>query len=273
MKLAFSTIGCPEWTWNEIMEAAIDMRIDGIEIRGVEDEINALRIRVFKEENIDETLQGLQSSGIEIPMLATSVCLGQMVNEEEEMQEAKKAIDFAAKLKIPFIRTLISLPPNPVAVDELAAQRRYCQLCQYAKGKNICVLIETNGILADSKKMAQFIALADPETSGVLWDVHHPYRFYHETPAQTYQALQGKIKYIHVKDSAEINGNVEYRMMGFGDIPVFDAVKVLHQHGYDGYLTLEWVKWWHPTLRDPDVVFYHFQSYMETLLTEIELGA
>jgi len=35
MKLAFSTIGCPEWSWNEIMEAAIDMRIDGIEIRGV----------------------------------------------------------------------------------------------------------------------------------------------------------------------------------------------------------------------------------------------
>jgi len=70
-----------------------------------------------------------------------------------------------------------------------------------------------------------------------------------------------------------VQGKVEYRMMGFGDVPVFDAVKILHQNGYSGYITLEWVKRWHPTLREPDVVFYHFQSYMETLLTEIELGA
>ena len=273
MKLAFSTIGCPEWSWNEIMEAAIDMRIDGIEIRGVEDELNALRIGVFQDENKEKTLHGLKSRDIEIPMMATSICLGQLVDGGVDMEEARQAVDFAAKIGIPFIRTLISLPPQPEAVDELAAQRRYQQLCQYAKGKNICVLIETNGILADSSKMARFLEGADPASSGVLWDIHHPYRFFHETPAQTYKTLGDKIKYVHVKDSAMVQGKVEYRMMGFGDVPVFDAVKILHQNGYSGYITLEWVKRWHPTLREPDVVFYHFQSYMETLLTEIELGA
>lgn len=40
--------------------------------------------------------------------------------------------------------------------------------------------------------------------------------------------------------------------------------------GLDGYLTLEWLKRWRPELRDPDVIFYHFQTYMETLLAEIE---
>ena len=47
-------------------------------------------------------------------------------------------------------------------------------------------------------------------------------------------------------------------------------MRELHHKGYDGYLTLEWLKRWRPELRDPDVIFYHFQTYMETLLAEIE---
>ena len=35
MKLSFSTLGCPEWSWNEILATAKDMGFDGIEIRGV----------------------------------------------------------------------------------------------------------------------------------------------------------------------------------------------------------------------------------------------
>jgi fatty-acyl-CoA synthase len=34
MKLAFSTLGCPEWTWTEIYPMAYDLGYSGIEIRG-----------------------------------------------------------------------------------------------------------------------------------------------------------------------------------------------------------------------------------------------
>ena len=83
--------------------------------------------------------------------------------------------------------------------------------------------------------------------------------------------LGKEIRYVQVKDSVvDDNGEIEYRMMGLGDVPVYDAVKQLYQMGYEGYLTLEWLKRWRPELRDPDVIFYHFQTYMETLLAEIE---
>lgn len=83
--------------------------------------------------------------------------------------------------------------------------------------------------------------------------------------------LGDEIYYVQVKDSVvDENGEIEYRMMGLGDLPVYDAVRELHHKGYDGYLTLEWLKRWRPELRDPDVIFYHFQTYMETLLAEIE---
>lgn len=52
MKLGFSTIGCPEWDWAEILGTAKDMGIDGIEIRGVEDELDPMKITIFDKEHL-----------------------------------------------------------------------------------------------------------------------------------------------------------------------------------------------------------------------------
>ena len=146
-----------------------------------------------------------------------------------------------------------------------------CALCNYARNKNVRVLVESCGLFSDTALLGYFVRKADPQTRGVLWDIQHPYRHCGEKPKQTVANLGDEIYYVQVKDSVvDENGEIEYRMMGLGDLPVYDAVRELHHKGYDGYLTLEWLKRWRPELRDPDVIFYHFQTYMETLLAEIE---
>ena len=35
MKLAFSTVGCPDFQWSEIYSMAKDLGFDGIEVRGL----------------------------------------------------------------------------------------------------------------------------------------------------------------------------------------------------------------------------------------------
>ena len=47
---------------------------------------------------------------------------------------------------------------------------------------------------------------------------------------------------------------VEYRMMGYGDVPVADAVTLLDRAGFDGFFSLEWVKRWNPDLQEPGIV-------------------
>ena len=43
MKTAFSTLGCPGWSWDEIFATAKDLGLDGIEVRGVFfDPVNSL---------------------------------------------------------------------------------------------------------------------------------------------------------------------------------------------------------------------------------------
>ena len=43
MKLAFSTLGCPDFSWNDIYSMAKDLGFDGIEIRGLGNEIFAVQ--------------------------------------------------------------------------------------------------------------------------------------------------------------------------------------------------------------------------------------
>lgn len=55
-----------------------------------------------------------------------------------------------------------------------------------------------------------------------------------------------------------------------GDVPVFDTLKILHEGGYDGYISLEWVKRWCPDLQEPGIVFAHFATYMRYLLNQLD---
>ena len=156
--------------------------------------------------------------------------------------------------------------PQPEDGDLDLAAKKYAQVCAYAKGSGVTPLIETNGHLASSDAMLRFLDAAGQDNAAVLWDIHHTVRYFAEKPEDTVRKLGGLIKHVHVKDSVMKNGVVEYRMMGYGDIPVQDALTALEKTGYDGFISLEWVKRWNPELEEPGIAFACFCSYMNYLL-------
>ncbi|MBE6886165.1 MAG: sugar phosphate isomerase/epimerase [Ruminococcaceae bacterium] len=269
MKLAFSTLGCPDWTFTEIFTVAKDLGLSGIEIRGIRGRLFAPDIPRFSAERLEETKELLRSGRMEIPMLTSGAVLGDPAKAEEAESEAMAYIDLAGKLNSPFIRVMISPNPFPEDCDVDAAAKLYGKLCAAGEKVGVTPLIETNGVLADSARMASFLDAAGANNSGVLWDLHHPYRYCNETPAQTFDRIGKAVKYLHVKDSVMVDGRVTYKMMGYGDVPVRDALAVLNRAGYDGYVTLEWVKRWNPELEEAGIVFAHYASFMKFLLTSL----
>ncbi len=268
MKLAFSTLGCPDWSWKDIYATAKDLKFDGIEVRGLQNELYMPNAYPFREEHINDTLKDLKNSRLAISMLTTGISMG--YDEYNDADTAKRYIDLAKTLSTPFIRVMISDKPYPEEVDLQAAANRYNEICEYASDKGVVPLIETNGVLADSAKLKQFIETVASDNKGVLWDIHHPYRFAGESPAITYANLKDYVRYIHVKDSVLDGDKVVYRMMGYGDVPIFDALQLLADNGYDGFVSLEWVKRWCPELEGAGIVFAHYISYMTYLLQTIK---
>ena len=267
MKLSFSTVGCPDWKFGEILSVAKDLGLHGFEVRGIADTLYAPDIKAFSPEKIVATKQRLVETNMCIPVLDSNAGLGEAARAEEAKAEAMAYIDLAAQLGVPYVRVMPTRYPQPEEWDRDLALASYRDICAYGKDKGVLPLMETNAALADSQAMAQFIA--DAGTGGVLWDIHHPYRYFGETPETTVRNLASLIRHVHIKDGVVVEGKPCYRMLGYGDVPVNDAVQALSAAGYDGFLSLEWVKRWNPELEEPGVAFAHYAHYMRELLGRV----
>ncbi len=270
MKLAFSTLGCPGWSFEEIFATAKDLGMNGIEIRGVASTMYAPNIKMFQDEMIEKTKETFKKASLEISMLTSGCDLSDEENIDKMMQEARDYIDLAQKLGVSYVRIMCENAPGPQKDFDLdVVAKRYREICDYANGKDVYPLIETNSLLADSKVMRDFIKTVDRDNAFVLWDVHHPYRYFKENVYDTAKNLEGLVKYVHVKDSKVVDGKNEYRMMGYGDVSILDALKALKAQGFDGYVSLEWVKRWCADLQEPGIVFSHYANYMGYLIRQI----
>lgn len=267
MKLSFSTIGCPDWAWPVIFSTAKDIGMDGIEVRCIGSELFAPRAAEFSDSNIEATLARLSAAGMCIPAFDSNAVLAVLEKAESAMAEARAYIDLAAKAGTPYVRLMCVGVPQPVDCDLELCQRQYDELCEYGRQKNVMPLLETNGPLSDSAVMRELMDNVKSDNKGVLWDVHHPYRYFQESPSLTYDRLGGYIRHIHIKDSIlEESGHVLYRMLGKGDVPVKEILYLLRDKGFDGFVSLEWVKKWNPELEEAGVVFPNFARYVRRVL-------
>ena len=270
MKLAFSTVGCPDWSFGEIFAAAKDFGYDAIEIRGMGKEMYAPKLNVFSEKNIDATKKKLVDAGIFVSMLASNAVIGIPAHANAGKKEALEYIDLAQRLEAPFVRVMVTPRPEADEADLGCAAATYLEICEYAKDKNVAPLVETNGAFAESGVLAKFLEQVPSENKGVLWDVNHPFRFFGEGARQTFENIGEYVKYLHVKDSTTdpATKKTSYQMVGHGDLPIAEIVGLMGDSGYDGVLSLEWTKRWLPELLEPGIVFMQYVNHMRYLLAK-----
>lgn len=267
MKLAFSTLGCPDFSWNDIYSMAKDVGFDGIEIRGLGNEIFAVNAQPFTEAQLPHTVKKLSELRLDIPCLSCGCCLKSAENAEKNYEEILQYIILASKLGTPYIRILADLEPHPNGeVDDGVVIEALKRLAPAAEEKGVTLLVETNGVYSDTSRLCSLLDHVASDAVAALWDMHHPYRFAGEKPGKTVQNLGAYIKYVHVKDSVMENGVPKYRMMGEGDLPIDEMMRALRSINYEGYVSLEWVKRWAADLDDAGVVFPNFANYMERYL-------
>ncbi len=264
MKISFSTLACPDFDWADIYSMAKDLNFDGIEIRGLGDDIFAVKAKPFTEAQLPKTIKKLHDLGIEIPCLSSGCCLNDKDRFDEVVSEITSYIELAGKLGTPYIRLLADKEPMPNGeVDDDYVAEVLVKLADIAKEKGtVTLLVETNGVYCDTKRLRKLIDKVGRNEIAVLWDMHHPYRYNNESAKETVENLGMYIKYCHVKDSVMKDGKLEYKLMGQGDMPIKEMLGVLQENRYTGYVSLEWVKRWSNNLCDAGLVFPQYANYM-----------
>lgn len=271
MKIAFSTVGCPEWSWVEIYSMAKDLGFNGIEIRGLGTQISAAKTKPFSPGELSNTMANLNQLGLEIACFSSSCCLRGDTENSKVLAEGFEYIELASKAKTKYVRILGDKEPNCIGeVDDNSVIENLKILSSFAEYKKVTLLVETNGVYADSARLKKVIEAVNSPYVQVLWDIHHTYRYFDETPQQTIDNVGKYIKHVHVKDSVIADGKVVYKMPGEGDIPLYAAFDLLSQQGFDGFITLEWVKRWNSNLEDAAIAFPHFANYMKDYFAKLQ---
>ena len=264
MKLAFSTVGCPDFQWSDIYSMAKDLGFDGIEVRGLGREISTFNMQPFSEGEIDQTVKKLAELRLSIPCLSSGCPLSIAENRDRNVAELTDYIHLAKKLNTPFVRVMGDVGAAPAGeVDDELVKEQLRALIPEAEACGVMLLVETNGVYADTARLRDLLTDLASDSVGALWDLHHPYRFMNETPEQTLTNLGYYIKHVHIKDSVYKDGVLTYQMMGEGDMPIADMMLALRSINYEGFVSLEWVRYWSKDMYDAGVVFPQYIHYME----------
>jgi sugar phosphate isomerase/epimerase len=258
LKLSFSTLGCPDWSFDKIIDFARDNQYSGIEVRGILRQMDLTLVPEFSNsEAITATLKKMNDRGLKFVDLGSSCALHFPKGEErtKNLDEGKRFIDLAAKLNCPYIRVF----PNQIPKDRDRQETLNLiidglkELGAYASNTQVTVLLESHGELIYKKDLLFVMEGAANPHVGLVWDVCNMWIVTKEPPEEVYASLKPYIHHTHIKDLKIENGKEEYVLLGTGIVPIFQAIDLLYKNNYPGYYSFEWEKLWHPEIPDPQI--------------------
>jgi sugar phosphate isomerase/epimerase len=270
--ISFSTLGCPKWPWNRILEQASQMGYAAIELRGIEAQMDLTARPEFAGTRLAQSRKDLEAAGLRISDLGASARMHEAdpAVRAAQLDEGRRFIDLAHRLDVPYVRVFgDKVPagePKPSALARVADGLRL--LGEHAKGSGVSVIIESHGDFTDSPTLLAILKAAAMPNVALLWDAHHTFVAGKEDPATTFKTLGAYVRHTHLKDSRPEGSDVRYVLTGTGTVPVRDTVNVLARNGYRGYYSFEWEKTWHPEIEEPEVAFPHYAEVMRRYLAD-----
>ena len=259
IKIAFSTLGCPDWSWERILDNAQNFGYDGISVRGVGPQLDLTLVEPFLAENVESTKADLARRGLALCTLDTSVSFHDPADRERMLAAGRDHLALAARLGAGGIRVFGERVPEGESRAEVEARiaAGLRELGIFAEPLGVDVLLETHGDFSSGRVVRRIMELADRPRVKAIWDIHHPFCRDGETPAETLALLGGYLGAVHLKD-AKLAAGDRACLLGEGDIPVRECLDLLKGAGYDGWLIFEWEKRWHPEIEDPAEAFPHY---------------
>lgn len=263
LPLAFSTLGCPKWEFHKILEFAVQHGFTGIELRGLEGNLDLPAHPILAPDRIEQTKRDIQASKLKIACVSSSANLyvAEAAKRAQELRDARRFIDLAATLGSPCVRVFGgkdeadgSLAPDAATRTRVAAGLR--ELGEYAGPRKVTVILESHDHFTSSGTLKDVLNQASSENVGLLWDAYHTFADGNEDPDLTVRELGKWIRHTHLKDSADKHEH--YVLTGRGTIPIERQISALRATGYKGFFCFEWEKLWHPDLAEPEIAIADF---------------
>lgn len=269
MKLAFSTLGCPNWELDRIAATAQRLGYDGVELRAVGGSLNLLDRPEFSPEKVKEARKLFADSGLEICCVDTS-CTFHSPSQAERCAQVELALmhgELAAELGAPSIRVF----PDKIQTGATREETRD-YICESLRrvaermSEEVCVALETHGDFARTEATVEIVTLVNHPRVKLIWDVANSVAA-GDSIAGAGQAVRRFVSHIHLRDARPVDSSEHWLpvLAGTGEVSFAETVAVIEKLGYDGYISFEWEKFWHPEIEEPEVALPDFINAIRTL--------
>src|SRR5215469_7569884 len=194
LKLSFSTLGCPDWPFNKIVNFAVENNYSGIELRGIQRQMDLTKCKEFSSsENIAATMRMMKDKNLQFVDLGSSAEMhhSDATERKNNLDEAKRFIDLAHQVNCPYVRVFPNKLPkeNREATVDLIV-KNLIEAGDYAKGTKVMVLMETHGDVVESSLIKKIMQEVNLQNIGLVWDVVNMWTVTKEPPAQVYSLLK-----------------------------------------------------------------------------------
>ena len=269
MKLAISTLGCPNWTFQQVLENFHAYGVQGIEVRGIDGKMEADDITWFAPDKQAETKALLKQYGLKIIGFGSSFSFHDAVKVAQVIEKAKKTIDILERMEIPAMRVFGNNIPDPTKKAETVKRVAdgICEVAAYGHQHGVDVNLEVHGDFNTADTLGPIVeAFKQTPGAGILWDIEHSDKTYGDNFMEFYAMIKPLLKHMHIKDymRKKADGAKDWTLVkvGDGEIPIVPILKQVIADGYDGYFSFEWEKKWHPEIDEPEIAFPHFVKKM-----------
>ena len=268
--LAYSTLGCPEWSFKHAAEQAAKHGYQALEVRIYNGDIIPADLSQSERSSIRKILAE-NNIGIVGLGASTRFSFPDADERQANIDQLNQYIELAADLEVPLVRTFGSPGQITISMEDAI---NYCAealntVAPNAERLGVTVALETHDAFCKGVDVAAVMTQVESDSIGAIWDVHHPFRM-GEDIETTWRVLGPRIKHVHIKDGIrQADGSWQLVLLGTGEVPCRAVVELLNREGYEGYIAAEWEKKWHPEIEEPEVALPQHAEVLRSWFAEL----
>jgi sugar phosphate isomerase/epimerase len=265
-RIAFSTLAFPDATLATAVSLGRSSGYGGVELRLVDGELIDASMPAAARAEVKRTVA---AAGLPIVAVDSSIRL----TSDDPGPELRQFLELASDWEAPLVRVFGGALPG----DEPARRSRLAEAARVleeavglAERLGVAIGVETHDAFSASSVVAELLAMVESERVGAVWDSHHPYRV-GEEPAEIYQNIGRRTLLAQVKDARRApdrEDGWQLVLLGEGEVPVREMLRLLVAGGYEGWISVEWEKRWHPEIEEPQVALPQHLKLLETWMQE-----
>ncbi len=265
MKIAFSTLACPDWTLGAAAQRAAALGYLGVEMRSFlspkermpSDPMSMDPARVDSVFDDAGVTPVCLATGVRYDRVIEPPLIGRIfVNEEAGVGDTKRFVDLADRAGIRFVRVYPGRlrASEPTTWSTRRITERLKLAAQTCRNTDVRLLVENEGSFAQADRLAGLIGAVDSQWLGASYNILSAINA-GGCPIRGVRALGDRLRIVRVCDIDEDGNPVP---LGRGRFPLGRLIETLGEMGYDGWIVYEYPKLWTPGAdADSEAVLRH----------------